>query len=67
MKKLKKVLSIPSILTLAGIVIFLLSGCGQPVTGGRLEQETARSIKPDLPLLDKQAHGVVETAYFALG
>lgn len=63
----KKVLSIPSILILAGLVVFLFSGCGQPATDSKLGQEATRSIKPDLPLLDKQAHGLVETAYFALG
>ncbi len=63
----KKTISILSSFILIGIVVFLLSGCGQPVTEGKLEPETTRSIKPDLPLLDKQGHGLLETAYFALG
>lgn len=47
--------------------IFSLSGCSQPVSGGEPAQTTPASIKPELPLLDKQIHGHVETAYFALG
>ncbi len=63
----KKVFSIPSIFIFAGLAIFLFSGCGQPVNDGILEQDTTRPLRPDLPLLDKQSHGTVETAYFALG
>ena len=63
----EKALSILFFFILAVTVVFLLSGCGQPVTDGKLEPETAQSIKPSLPLLDTQLHGPLETAYFALG
>ena len=61
---MKRVLSFLSVLTLAGIVI-MFSGCSQPLIVK--EQATDLSTKPEVPLLDSQHHGPLETAYFALG
>ena len=64
---MKKVLSFLSILSFLGLIVSPLAGCGQPPTGGESEQPTIMTTNPALPLLDKQTHGPLETAYFALG
>jgi hypothetical protein len=63
----KKVLSILSIFPFLGLIAFPLAGCGQTPISGESEQPIIMITNPALPLLDKQTHGPVDTAYFALG
>jgi hypothetical protein len=62
----KIALSILSFLSLCGIVLFSTSGCKQTLTE-RSPDTALATVKPAIPLLDKESHKSVETAYFALG
>jgi hypothetical protein len=62
---IKTVLSILLVLTLTTIFLFQMAGCKQ----GKITEDIFNIpvTQPEIPLLDKETHKSLETAYFALG
>jgi hypothetical protein len=62
---LKITISFLSILTLSGIILISVPACSGTITSA--EHANSQSTRFALPGLDKETHGSLDAAYFALG
>jgi hypothetical protein len=62
---IKTVLSILLGLTLTAIFLVQMAGCKQGKITGDISNTPV--TQPEIPLLDKETHKSLETAYFAVG